>query len=134
MPAGFFELTGKTNLLISMDRKIPVSEFKGAIAHCLLKSGVSRSYRYLNAYELIDIYLGNHPDYRALLSISADIVVIDYGFDEFENKRQEDALNQVISNQIRRKKLVWIFSYGMFPLSRVTDLCKKSENFNILEY
>lgn len=126
-------LTGEENVLVEMTPSTPIAKFRGTIAHILLKKGVNRSFLYFNSYEFLDIYLGHHPKYRALLQIQADVVVVDYGFAEFENKRQADSLNQVLCNQLKKGKLFWLFSLGVFPFDTTKTLCE-ARDFKFLEY
>ena len=53
-------------------------------------------YKIFNAYELIDIFLGKHPDYKSFFSIRTGFLVLTFGWNEFENKRQEDVILQML--------------------------------------
>lgn len=126
-------LNGDENLLVEVRPATTNAEFKGMIAHLLLKKGMGRSYLYFNSYEFLDIYLGHHPEYTSLLAMSADILIVDYGFSEFENKRQADSINQVLCHQLKKNKLFWLFSLGVFPFVTTKDLCE-SKKFTFVTY
>jgi len=53
-------------------------------------------YRIFNVYELLDVYFGNHPEFKSLFHIKVPIVVLGEGYNEFPNIRQSDAILQLL--------------------------------------
>lgn len=78
----------------------------------VLYRGKFFSHMKMNGYELIDIYLGHQEDVPSLLSLEADVIMITLGYNEFENRRQEDAILQVLDNQVHKGHQMWIFYKG----------------------
>ena len=79
----------------------------------LLALKKKRSYKVINAYRLIDIMVGNDLEYKAVSHIGEDILMVTLGYNEMENKRQIEVINQVIDIRRMSKKLTWIFYKGM---------------------
>jgi hypothetical protein len=67
------------------------------------------NFRFLSAYTLLDIYLGNHEDFKSVMDISCDVLCLYLGYGEFENKRQVDVIVQVINNLVMEGKTVWLY-------------------------
>lgn len=53
--------------------------------------------RVIHVYQLIDVYLGNSQRWSTILQINDPLVVILLGYNEFENKRTNEVLNQYLS-------------------------------------
>ncbi len=54
------------------------------------------NFRLFNVYELIEIFLNKHPDFKSLFEIQARYLVLMMGWNEFENRRQEDVILQML--------------------------------------
>jgi len=99
------------------------SEQNGVLAHLLLRSG--RSFEVLNAYELIEIFLGHMAErYQSVLEIRAPLLIILFGYAEMENRRQEDLILQVLDNRIRLGLHTWFVCKGPMTLSQVEKSLK----------
>lgn len=65
----------------------------------VLKDKKFQSYVFMNAYELLDIYLGNKEEFSCISDITASLAIVYLGYSEFENKRQSDVIEQFIDIQ-----------------------------------
>lgn len=74
--------------------------------------GKKVQYEVMNAYRLIDIYLGNDPLYKSVSAIECKYLLIYLGYNEFENKRQGDIIDQVMSLRKTEGKYTWLFYRG----------------------
>lgn len=54
------------------------------------------SYKVLNVYELIEIYLSRHPQFSSLFELKFPAVILTEGYNEFPNVRQNDAILQFL--------------------------------------
>ena len=90
------------------------------------------SYKFMSAYSLLDIYLGNNEDYKTILDISADVVCLYLGYGEFENKRQDDVIVQLMSYLEQFKHHVWLYFKGSMNelKSNHSELCRYLESSN----
>jgi len=66
-------------------------------------------YKFLSAYTLLDIYLGNNEDLKSVLDVNSDVVCLYLGYGEFENKRQIDVIIQLVNNLTIQGKTVWVY-------------------------
>lgn len=74
--------------------------------------GKKVNYEVMNAYRLIDIYLGNDPVYKSVSAIENKYLLLYLGYNEFENKRQGDIIDQVMSLRRTENKYTWLFYRG----------------------
>ena len=88
----------------------------------LLKIGKFESYIFMNAYELIDIYLGNKEEFRCISDIDCRTAIIYLGYSEFENKRQADVLEQLFEFQRVEKKRCYILFKGSSMETRYSSV------------
>ena len=110
MQAIFDEGTDE-DLYIMAPRRADVREVQGLFAFMLLRRGVSRSYLYINAYELIEIYLQkSKTGCSSVFELDHDILIITFGFGEFSNQRQEELLVQTMENRKRLGKVTWFLT------------------------
>lgn len=106
----FDENDHKRNLYISsVEHNTLIA--KGIFAVLLLRGGFTRTYRFLNMYELIEIYLGKR-DENSIFTLKDDVLMLTYGFNEFANKRQEDIVLQLLDFRQGLKKITWIYCCG----------------------
>ena len=93
---------------------------------CLFAKKGFVSYKFMSAYSLLDVYLGNNEDYKTILDISADVVCLYLGYGEFENKRQDDVIIQLMSYLEQFKHHVWLYFKGGMNELRLNhgDLCQ----------
>lgn len=80
-----------------------------AIAFWLLKHNMP-TYRIMNVYELIEIFLQHHPTYKSMFEIKFPALILLQGYDEFPNVRQNDAILQVLEIMRRSDGLVLYIS------------------------
>jgi len=85
---------------------------KGAFLYMLLKERDLYRIELLSLYDLIDIYLGKNPTYERLLDINPDVLLLYAGYEEFENKRTEEAFAQVAEHLRVNHKKLWLFYRG----------------------
>ena len=78
----------------------------------VLLNGKYESYVFMNAYELIDIYLGNKEEFKCLSDIECQMAIVYMGYNEFENKRQADVLEQLMQLQRVEKKKFYLLYRG----------------------
>jgi len=67
-------------------------------------------YREFNVYELIEIYLRQHPDFDSLFKISFPATILTEGYNEFPNVRQNDAILQYLDIVKRQRGTVLFLS------------------------
>ena len=63
-------------------------------------------------YELIDIYLEKSLKYTRILDINPEVLLLYAGYNEFTNKRLEEAVLQVLANQKVTGKSMWVYFKG----------------------
>lgn len=63
-------------------------------------------------YDFIDIYLEKSTRYQRLLDITPPVLLVYAGFEEFTNKRLEEAFIQVAENQRVHRNQLWFFYRG----------------------
>lgn len=80
--------------------------FKKFCAYYLLKDG-RKDWELMNAYTLIEIYLGKYEDIKSIFEINVPYLILTFGIDEMENKRQWDIINQYLS---------WRYLQGYFTV------------------
>lgn len=85
---------------------------KQVFLYSLLSNGELVGADVLSAYELIDIFLEKTDRYGRLLDITPKVLCLYVGYNEFTNKRLEEAVLQVISNQKIHRNHVWVFVRG----------------------
>jgi len=119
-------LTGADNYLIEFTKETPILEIRSVMAHLLLKKGMKRTFINVNAYDLVSTFFEEHSQYWKLSQISADVILVDIGFNEPNNKLMPEFINYILWQQIRKRKLYWIFSKGAYPYKNTEVLC--SEN------
>lgn len=66
----------------------------------------------MNAYSLIEIYLGHNENITSIEQLESQLIVLYMGYSEFENKRQADIIMQLIEQQIIRRGNLWIVYKG----------------------
>lgn len=76
----------------------------------------------MNAYELIEIYLGHVEEITSVFQISPNTLIIYLGYSEFENKRQSDILEQVFENQRVQNKRFHVVYKGRTLTERYPKL------------
>jgi len=54
------------------------------------------TYKILNVYELIEVYLSRHPVYSSLFQMTFPATILMEGYNEFPNVRQNDAILQFL--------------------------------------
>lgn len=85
----------------------------------LLRVG-SPSYHIMNSYELVEIYLEHHPEFKSILEISYDYLIVLYGYNEMANRRQEDLLLQLFDHYRRLdKKIIFVSRSGGQSLTQL---------------
>lgn len=90
--------------------------FKPFVAFYLLAGG-RKDWKVINAYELIEIYLGHIEDVATIFQLNTPYVIMTYGNEEFENKRQWDIINQFVAwRQLQRFRTV-IFAFNTKAIS-----------------
>lgn len=99
------------------DNKFEIVQFTGedlnyvALAK-IIKDGTFQSYMFINAYELIDIYLGNKEEIKCISDIEVSLIIVYLGYSEFENKRQSDVIEQVFEIQRVWRRKMWVLYRG----------------------
>lgn len=61
----------------------------------LLKHG-QPDFRDMNVYELIEIFLQHHPTFKSMYDLKFPALILLEGYDEFPNRRQSEAIMQVL--------------------------------------
>ena len=87
---------------------------RGVFLYMLLLREKLFNIELLSMYDLIDIYLEKDKRYERLLDIKPDILMIYAGYDEFANKRIEEAFAQVSENLRVSRKALWLFYKGSY--------------------
>ena len=112
------------------------------IIHYIIAALVMKEKKYLdinfmNAYQLIDIYLGNIEELPCLSVITNDVIAI-YDGVGMPNKQKGNILIQVIEQQRMAGRKFWLFYKGnasrlnsMYP--EVMEIIK-DDNFSVIEY
>lgn len=91
----------------------------------LLSLKKKKSYRVMSAYRLLDIMLEHDLVYHSVAHINEDILMLTLGYDEMENKRQTDIINQTINIRRMRGKHTWIFFKGSMYEANSMKVCIK---------
>lgn len=99
------------------DKPFEIIQFSGELLNYIalakvIKDGNYQSYMFMNAYELIDIYLGNKSDLKCISDIEATLVIVYLGYSEFENKRQCDVMEQLFEMQRVHRRKFWVLYRG----------------------
>lgn len=66
----------------------------------------------MNAYNLIDVLVGNSEEYSCISDIEGDIICVYLGYSEMENKRQSDVIEQLLEKQVMSGKSFWLLYKG----------------------
>lgn len=117
------------------DRDFELIQFSGELLNYIamakvIKSQRYQSYMFINAYELIDIYLGNKEEIKCISDIEVSLAIVYMGYSEFENKRQLDVLEQLFEQQRVNRRKLWILYRGNSiesKYSRLVDTFKMHE-------
>lgn len=110
------------------------AKINGAVGLMWAKAGLSKYLRVMNAYELIEIYLGNLESYKSIFELKMDILVLMYGYSEFENRRQSDIILQTMENRRRLGLQTWFVNLGKeipAKLSKVASYMQSS-NYEVV--
>lgn len=120
----------KFSLVIS-----PYDWMRPTFLYMFMSLGKYVSSKICNAYEFLDIYLGNSEEYQSIAEIEVDVIATYLGYGEFENKRQEDILLQLINYQKARNKNFWLFFKGSEHqfAARYPALYALFKEYNIIE-
>lgn len=99
------------------DKPFEIIQYSGELLNYialakLIKDGKYQSYMFMNAYELIDIYLGNKEEIKCISDIEASLVIVYLGYSEFENKRQSDVIEQLFEIQRINRRKMWVLYRG----------------------
>lgn len=78
----------------------------------------------LNSYELVEIFLGNHPNYESLMDVNSDILCIYHGFGELPNNQ----LNNLIIHMCSKN-----FKYIIFYLKGKDNVVSSLNNLGFKE-
>lgn len=78
----------------------------------LMRFGKYSDVLIINAYTLLDIYLGKNDDWKSIEDIENKIVCVYLGYSEFENRRQSDIIEQLIEQQRVRGNKLWLLYKG----------------------
>lgn len=76
----------------------------------ILKLKSFESLKFMNAYELLDIYLGNSEEFKSILDIPQKIIIVYFSGTEFENKRQADIIIQLGEYMSVSNRYLWVLS------------------------
>jgi hypothetical protein len=103
-------------------------DFSGMVAHFLLKFGGLRTYEIVNAYELIEIFLGNHAKHKSLTTLNPEILIITIGHHELPNKHQQAVICNALERQKQKGRKSWVFVFArILGLATVRDYCLGNE-------
>lgn len=107
------EVRGQLSKLSSHFRLVCYSKdlMRSVFLYQLLQQPMT-SIEVLSVYDLIDIYLEKDSRYKRLLDITPPVLLLYAGYEEFANKRLEEAVIQVIENQKVHRNQVWLFYKG----------------------
>lgn len=83
-----------------------------AITALIMKYGKYPDLNLMNAYELIDIYLGHSEYYSCISEIRSDLVVIYDGYGGIPNKQKGNMIVQLIEQQRMKGKKFWFLYKG----------------------
>ena len=86
------------------------NELKYVALSLILRLKKFKSVKFLNAYELIDIYLGNVEEYKTIFDLKQDIILVYFTGTEFENRRQDDIVIQLGENLLTNNRHLWILT------------------------
>lgn len=105
----FKELDTNQNLYILWSQR-NTAKIQGLIARLLLTKGTTRHYKVLQTYELVEIFLGNHPLTNSLFKLSYSPLILINGLIEMENKRLELITLQVLENRKLNGRVTWFIN------------------------
>lgn len=98
----------KSNGYVCMSEDI----LRPLLLRLFVEKGQFTDYRLMNAYSLIEIYLGHNDDITSIEQLESNHIVLYLGFSEFENKRQADIIMQLIEQQLLRRGTLWLIYKG----------------------
>lgn len=112
------------------------------IVHYIVAALIMKEKRYMdinfmNAYQLIDIYLGHVEEITCLSNIDNEVVAV-YDGVGMPNKQKGNILIQVIEQQRMRSNKFWLFYKGTpqklnTMYTEVAEIIK-DDNFKVLQY
>lgn len=78
----------------------------------LMKLDHKVSYKVMNAYRLLDIMLEHDLEYKSASHITEEYLFLFSGYDEMENRRQGDVINQIMQLRSFSNKKTILFHKG----------------------
>lgn len=100
-------LDGRMRLILSKEDLM-----KEAFVYQLMRLEKLVDVEVMSVYRLIDIYLGADKLYESILGIRSPYLLLYMGYSEFENKRQGDAIMQIIDEYKVMGRSVWLYYKG----------------------
>lgn len=110
----------------------PQDIMRPTFLYALLSLESFKSFRMMNAYELVDIFLGNNEEISSTLNIYEETLGLYLGFHEFVNRRQSEFIQQLMYDRVIKRRITWIYYKGtkdQLSLSRI-DSTKTETGFN----
>jgi len=83
------------------------------------------TYKVMSAYRLLDIMLEHDLEYKSFAHINEEFLLLTLGYDEMENKRQIDVINQVINVRRMSGRKTWLFYKGIMNEATSLHVCVK---------
>ncbi len=77
-----------------------------------LLSGGRKTWKVINAYDLLEIYLGHVEDFKSIFELGEPHIIITHGNQEFVNRRQWDIINQFCAWRNLSHRRTMIFGLG----------------------
>lgn len=105
------DLDTKKNLYMSW-REPDHKKVHGLLSYLLVQEGLTRSYAVLDIYRLVDIWFGQEPNWKSVLDLQMDVLILLMGYGEAPNKDQPTLIIQTLENRGRLNKTTWIFVKG----------------------
>lgn len=82
------------------------------LATMIMKNGRYEDTLIMNAYTLLDVYLGKHEDYSSILDIENRVICLYMGYSELFNKRQSDVIEYLVEQQRIKGHKLWLIYKG----------------------
>lgn len=110
-----------------------MSRIYGALSMLLVHSGQFKSFRVMNVYELIEVFLGKLDFADSVFKLNERILILLNGFHEMENRRQEDLILQTLENRRRMGTFTWFYNRGRTNPLKAVDTYLRGNKFKVVE-
>jgi len=110
-----------------------MAKISGMFAFLLIRRARFDSFKVMNVYELIEVFLGKHDDADSIFKLNDSVLMLTNGFQEMENRRQEDLILQTLENRRRSGKVTWFYNRGRSNPLKLVDSFLRENGFEVVD-